>query len=317
MRSFVNIAIVFAAMTAAAFDSEAWLLKRGRMSAAARKLKALYKDCAAKATQPAENVAVPVESHPDGSVKSSVFAKKAQFFLESGLVWGEDVLVRELKDDGTEVAQIRAENCIIDRNAKAGWAQGRVKAVYDGTVLEGEGVYLNFKQEFVIITDKAKIVSKGFDVSGRGAKAKGKSGSVGKETTSLTSKRADYDRAEGVVMFEDGVFLDNPEYKFAAERLFAFLQGTNELKRVVAIGSVAVTNGSNCGACDRAVYNRAKGRVTMYAKTDGEPARLEELGKKGVKNRLEGDKISFWMDSEQVEVENSSITVDSGGKFKL
>ena len=83
------------------------------------------------------------------------------------------------------------------------------------------------------------------------------------------------------------------------------------------IGGVAVTNGSNCGACDRAVYNRAKGRVTMYGRSGGEPARLEELGKKGVKNRLEGDKISFWMNSEQVEVENSRITVDSGGKLKL
>ena len=314
MRSFVNIAIVFAALTAAAFDSDAWLFKRRQLTADAMKLKAHYEECAAKATEPAENVAVPIENHPNGSVKSSVFAKKAQFFLESGLVWGENVLVRELKDDGTVVAQISAENCVVDRNAKAGWAQGRVKALYDGTVLEGEGVYLNFKKEFVIITDKAKIVSKEFDVSGRGRGAKGKRG---KETTSLISRRADYDRSEGVVMFEDGVFLDNPEYKFAAEQLFAFLQGTNELKRVVAIGSVAVTNGSNCGACDRAVYNRAKGRVTMYAKTDGEPARLEELGKKGVKNRLEGDKISFWMNSEQVEVENSRITVDSGGKLKL
>ncbi len=314
MRSFVNIAIVFAALTAAAFDSDAWLFKRRQLTADAMKLKAHYEECAAKATEPAENVAVPIENHPNGSVKSSVFAKKAQFFLESGLVWGENVLVRELKDDGTVVAQISAENCVVDRNAKAGWAQGRVKALYDGTILEGEGVYLNFKKEFVIITDKAKIVSKEFDVSGRGRGAKGKRG---KETTSLISRRADYDRSEGVVMFEDGVFLDNPEYKFAAEQLFAFLQGTNELKRVVAIGGVAVTNGSNCGACDRAVYNRAKGRVTMYGRSGGEPARLEELGKKGVKNRLEGDKISFWMNSEQVEVENSRITVDSGGKLKL
>ena len=317
MRSFVNIFFMFAAITAAAFDSDVWLFKRRQMTADAMKLKAFYEDCAAKASEPAENVAVPIENHPNGSVKSSVFAKKAQFFLESGLVWGEGVIVRELKDDGTVVAQINAENCVVDRNAKAGWAQGRVKALYDGTVLEGEGVYLDFKKEFVIITDKAKIVSKGFDVSGRGKGAKGKNAKGVKEATSLTSRRADYDRAEGVVMFEDGVYLDNPEYKFAAEQLFVFLQGTNELKRVVAIGNVAVTNGSNCGVCDRAVYNRAKGRVTMYGKAGGEAARLEELGKKGVKNRLEGEKISFWMDSEQVEVENSRITVDSGGKLKL
>ena len=50
---------------------------------------------------------------------------------------------------------------------------------------------------------------------------------------------------------------------------------------------------------------------------DGTPARLVELDGKGERNRLEGDKISFWIDSEQVEVENSRITVEAGGKLKL
>lgn len=307
MKSFVNIAVAFAALTAAAFDSEAWLYKRRCVTGDAMKLKALYEDCAAKAKEPAENVAVPIDSHPDGSIKSSVFAKKAQFFLESGLIWGEDVVVREFKEDGSVLARIDAKNCVVDRNAKAGWAQGRVKAVYGGTSLEGDGVYLSFKKEFVAIMDKAKIVSSEFDVKG----------SKGKGVTTLTSVRADYDRREGVVMFEDRVYLDNPEYKFAADRLFAFLRGTNELKRVVAIGNVAVTNGSNCGSCDRAVYVRSRAKVTMYASSDGRPAALEDSSKEKERNRLEGDKISFWIDSEQVEVENSRITVDSGGKLKL
>lgn len=308
MRSFVNIAVAFAAMTATAFDSEAWLLKREGVTRDAMRLKALYADCQSKALEPAENVAVPIESHPDGSIKSSVFAKKAQFFLESGLVWGENVVVREFKKDGTQLARIDARNCIVDRNAKAGWAQGRIKAVYGGTSLEGEGVYLSFKDEFVAIMDKAKIVSSEFDV-GRGDKRK--------SITTLTSKRADYDRHEGVVMFEERVFLDNSEYQFAADRLFAFLQGTNELKRVVALGNVSVTNGSNNGSCDRATYVRSKARITMYGQSPDKPAALEDSSKGKDRNRLEGDKISFWIDSEQVEVENSRITVDSGGKLKL
>ena len=308
MKLFVNIALVLAATAAAAFDSEAWLLKRGDMTRDAMRLKDLYSEYSAKASSPAENVAVPVESHPDGSVKSSISARKAQFVLESGLIWGEDVVVRELKPDGTLVARIDAENCIVDRNAKAGWAQGGVKALYNGTSLEGEGVYLSFDREFVVITDKAKIVSSEFDVKGDGKNM---------DTTRLTAKRADYDRAEGVVMFEGGVYLDNPQYKFAADRLFAFLHGTNHLRRVVAIGNVSVTNGSNCGSCDRASYIRSKSKITMYAREDGTPARLVELDGKGERNRLEGDKISFWIDSEQVEVENSRITVEAGGKLKL
>ena len=313
MKRFVNIIIAIAASSASAFDSEAWLLKRGEISRAAAALKRSYAECAAKVSEPAENVTIPVESHPDGSVKSSVFAKKAQLFLESGLVWGEGVVVRDFREDGTLAARIDAENCVVDRNAKSGWAQGKVKAVYNGTTLEGEGVYLSFAREFVLITDKAKISSMEFDVGRRG-KESGKA----KALTTLTSRRADYDRKEGVVMFEDGVSLVNPEYKFASDRLFAFLSGTNELKRVVAIGNVSVADASNRGTCDRAVFVRSKSRVTMYAGQNGTPARLVDTGRRDSgRNSLEGEKISFWLDSEQVEVENSRIFVDPGGKLKL
>ena len=315
MKWSVNIVLTLAVSTAAAFDSDAWLRKREDMAREANRLKALYADCATKAVEPAENVAVPIESHPNGAIKSAVFAKKAQFFLESGLIWGEGVTVRELKADGSEFARIDAENCIVERDTKSGWAQGRVKAVYGGTVLEGEGVYLSFAKEFVAISDKAKIVSSEFDVNSSRDKKKDKRSE--KSKTCLLSKRADYDRGQGVIMFEDGVYLDHPEYKFASDRLFAFLQGTNELKRVVAIGNVCVTNGNNCGSCDRATYVRSKGRITMYAQNGGAPARLEDAGKGAERNRLEGDKITFWIDSEQVEVENSRITVDAGGKLKL
>lgn len=317
MRLFVNIFAAFIALGASAFDSQAWLLKRDAIYSDAMKLKAVYEDCAAKVFEAAENISVPLESHKNGAIKSLVFAKKAQFFLESGLIWGEDVVVRELKNDGSEVARIDAKNCVVDRNSKSGWAQGHVKALYGKTMLEGDGVYMSFPREFIAVMDNAKIVSSEFEMG----KAKPKDKSKGKPKsddilTTLTSKRADYDRAEGVVMFEDGVYLDNSEYKFASDRLFVFLEGTNELKRVVALGNVSVTNGNNCGSCDRAMYVRKKGKVTMYALDENNPARLEDRSKKA-RNQVEGDKISFWLDSEQVEVENSRITVDAGGKLKL
>jgi hypothetical protein len=56
----------------------------------------------------------------------------------------------------------------------------------------------------------------------------------------------------------------------------------------------------------------------MYAGQDGTPARLVDTGRRDSgRNSLEGEKISFWLDSEQVEVENSRIFVDPGGKLKL
>ena len=314
MKWFVNTVSALAVSTAAAFDSDAWLRKREDMAREASRLKALYADCAAKATEPAENVAVPIESHPGGAVKSSVVAKKAQFFLESGLIWGEGVVVRELKADGSEFARIDAENCIVDRNARSGWAQGRVKAVYGGTVLEGEGVYLSFAGEFVAITDKAKIVSSEFDVDSRRGEKRGNGDGKGC-VTSLSSRRADYDRKEGVIMFDGHVALDalvrGEEYAMRADQMFVFLDGTNDMKRVVALGGVVVTNGFRVGSCEKAVYAKAANRVTMYGGDDGSKARLASEDPKQ-KGEVEGRKITFWLDSEQVEVEGSTVKLDAG-----
>ena len=44
MKLFVNIVLVLAATAAAAFDSEAWLLKRGDMTRDAMRLKDLYSE---------------------------------------------------------------------------------------------------------------------------------------------------------------------------------------------------------------------------------------------------------------------------------
>lgn len=129
----------------------------------------------------------------------------------------------------------------------------------------------------------------------------------------ITSVRTDYDRREGVVMFDRDVFVDDPEYKLHADRVYVFLDGTNELKRIVAIGNVAVTNGLRSGTCAKATYSRANSRLVMYGDNrTGTPARLEDNGKK--RSELVGRKITFWTDTEQVEVEGSQITVDAGGK---
>jgi hypothetical protein len=41
------------------------------------------------------------------------------------------------------------------------------------------------------------------------------------------------------------------------------------------------------------------------------PARLVDNGKR--RSEVEGRKITFWIDSEQVEVEGSTVTLDAGG----
>jgi lipopolysaccharide transport protein LptA len=139
----------------------------------------------------------------------------------------------------------------------------------------------------------------------------GKGTNAAPRTVKITSDRASYLKKEGIVAFEGHVFVDDVEFKMHADEVSLFLDGTNSLKRLVAIGGVAVTNGTRYGSCAKATYNKALSRVVLYSdESKGVPARLNDNGKR--KSQVEGRKITFWVDTEQVEVDGSVITVDVG-----
>ena len=126
----------------------------------------------------------------------------------------------------------------------------------------------------------------------------------------ITSERTDYDRKEGVIMFDRNVCVDDVEYKMHANQLYVFLDGTNDLKRIVAIGNVASTNETRVGTCAKAAYTKSTSKIVMYGDGASVMARLEDNGKN--RSSVEGRKITFWIDSEQVEVEGSTVTLDAG-----
>lgn len=127
----------------------------------------------------------------------------------------------------------------------------------------------------------------------------------------VTSDRSTYLRKEGVLVFDGNVFVDDVEFKMHADEVTIFLDGTNELKRIVAIGNVSVTNELRSGFCAKATYNKPLNRVILYGdEPKGISAKLIDNGKR--KSQVEGRKITFWIDTEQVEVERSTIMVDVG-----
>jgi lipopolysaccharide transport protein LptA len=147
-------------------------------------------------------------------------------------------------------------------------------------------------------------------VSGKGAKE-----NVAKKdeprNVKVTSDRSTYLRKEGVLVFDGNVFVDDVEFKMHADEVTIFLDGSNELKRIVAIGNVSVTNELRSGFCAKATYNKPLNRVILYGdEPKGISAKLIDNGKR--KSQVEGRKITFWIDTEQVEVERSSIMVDVG-----
>ena len=130
-------------------------------------------------------------------------------------------------------------------------------------------------------------------------------------SATIRSRSTDFDRAEGVVMFEGDVVVTYSDGStMGADRLFMFLSKSNELSRVVALGHVVVTNAQRSGSCAMATYRRRRGEIEMFGDGQGTLARLVDDGADA--SVLEGERIKFWVDAEQVEVDRSRISVDQG-----
>lgn len=132
----------------------------------------------------------------------------------------------------------------------------------------------------------------------------------------ITSRTADLDRQEGVVMFEgDVVVRYSNDCTMCADRLYVFLAGTNELNRIVALGNVSITNETRTGTCSMATFRRKKSEIEMFGDGKEVLARLVEKGEDS--GALEGLRIRFWLDTEQVEVDNPQISAESKGGMEF
>ena len=149
-----------------AFNSEEWLGKRELFAREAERLRTAYTNCVAHLETPAEDVTIPVETFDDGSVKVMIFAKKAQYFLDKGLVWAENVIVRRFKPDGTLEARIDARNCVVDRFTKSGWAEGPAQVVHGKTKFRGSGVYFSSPEGYVRVVERTDVDSQDLKFGG-------------------------------------------------------------------------------------------------------------------------------------------------------
>ncbi|MBR4523713.1 MAG: hypothetical protein IKO64_05715 [Kiritimatiellae bacterium] len=285
-------AALLAALAAPAFDSDAWFAERESHAAAAAALRGQYAKFAAKVATPAENLTVPLENFADGSIKSTIFAKRACFFLKEGYIWGEGVTIRQMKRDGSVESQVDAENCLVNRETRRCWVEGHAKAYYrDQAEIEGDGVYLDAAGEYAIISTNTVMRADG---------------------RTLKGVRLDYDRKAEVAMLDGDAVLTGEErghgYRLDGGKVMAFFASTNNLKRVVAYDGVKVKSENRFGRADRAVYLKGAKKITMYG-GEGGKALLEERGTRN--STVSGARITFWMDAEQVEVIDSEITAET------
>lgn len=130
----------------------------------------------------------------------------------------------------------------------------------------------------------------------------------------ISSDRTYYDRKEGFACFTGKVSVEDPEYQLHADRAFVYMGETNDLKRIVALGNVAITNGTKRAYGAKATYQRENGVVILRADENG-AAEVREADPDGGDRVVRGKTIKFWTGSRQVEVLEAEISAPSKGSL--
>jgi lipopolysaccharide transport protein LptA len=117
------------------------------------------------------------------------------------------------------------------------------------------------------------------------------------QPTVITSTRIEFDYREMVAVFDENVRIENPEFLMLADRVLVFLEGTNTIKQIMAIGRVSVTNGLRSASCDKAVYTRAAEQLVLTGH-----ARLLRGS-----DSVSGDRIDIWLNDERMEVTPGTV----------
>ena len=157
---------MFVCGIAAAFSSVSWLEERNDDSDVQR-LRVAYTNCVANLLQPAQNVMLPLETFPDGQVKSRLMADEAQIFLDRGFIWGRGIRVEEYDAAGKVRGRLQADSCIVDRATRTGWVEGMATFTYGDSMVRGAGVYFSFDREFIKVFSKSEIRVKGLKTNPR------------------------------------------------------------------------------------------------------------------------------------------------------
>ena len=130
-------------------------------------------------------------------------------------------------------------------------------------------------------------------------------------TTRITAGSTYYDRKEGFVYFNGNVAVIDPQYQLHADRAFVYMGGTNDLRRIVALGHVAITNETRRAYGTKASYYRDTGMVVLYSGS-GTTAEVRDVAPDGDRI-VRGKKIKFWTGTRQVEVLEAEITAPTDG----
>ena len=121
----------------------------------------------------------------------------------------------------------------------------------------------------------------------------------------ITAERIEFDNKEGVILFDENVLVDDEQFVMRSQRLLVFMEGTNDVQQIMAIGNVSITNQNRAASCEKAVYTKKNGQIVMTGN-----ARLMRQGDAG--GEVTGNRITFWLDDERMEVSPGRVVLPPG-----
>lgn len=133
---------------------------------------------------------------------------------------------------------------------------------------------------------------------------KAKPAPTGREAV-ITAERIEFDNKEGVILFDENVLVDDEQFIMRSERLLVFMEGTNDVQQIMAVGNVSITNENRSASCDKAVYTKKSGQIVMTGR-----AKLMRQGEQG--GEVTGNRITFWLDDERMLVEPGVVKLPPG-----
>lgn len=157
----------------------------------------------------------------------------------------------------------------------------------------------------VTITQEKKRGGGGASFLGRATS----STNVPQRETVITSDKIDFDNREGVILFDDNVLVDDPQFSMRSDRLLVFMEGTNDVSQVMAIGNVTFSNEMRSATCSKAVFTKKDGQVVMTG-----DVRMKSVGETA--GEVSGNRVVIWVDDERVEVLEGATIKLPPGTFK-
>ena len=117
--------------------------------------------------------------------------------------------------------------------------------------------------------------------------------------TLISADKIDFDNKEGVILFDSNVLIDDAQFIMRSDRLMVFLEGTNDVSQILAIGNVNITNELRYATCDKAVYTKKDAQIVMTADI-GKEVNLVTQG--DTAGTVKGASVVIWLDDERVQV---------------